>query len=146
MQLAKLMVSGANLLLLDEPTNHLDIASRERVEDALEMFDGTLLVISHDRYFLDKIAERVIEVRNCGLDSHVGNFSDFWSTRGSAVLERQGVDKDVEREIDKLEDEKLRLEQGMAVAFERRDFKRGDRISRQLRLVEQKIENLYEVL
>jgi hypothetical protein len=61
-------------------------------------------------------------------------------------LERQGVDKDVEREIDKLEDEKLRLEQGMAVAFERRDFKRGDRISRQLRLVEQKIENLYEVL
>ena len=145
-QLAKLMVSGANLLLLDEPTNHLDIASREQVEDALEMFDGTLLVISHDRYFLDKIAERVIDVRDCGLNSHVGNFSDFWSRRNPAQSAGQAVDRDVEQQIDKLEVEKLGLEQGLASAFEKRDFKRGDRISRQLRLVERQIEDLYEAL
>lgn len=145
-QLACLMVSGANLLLLDEPTNHLDIASREQVEDALEDFDGTLIVISHDRYFLDKIAERVIEVRDLNLESHAGNFSDFWARRRSYKTSDGEIDPEVEKQIEALEDEKLRLERGMASAFEKRDFKRGDRLSRRLRLVEQQIENLYEAL
>lgn len=145
-QLACLMVSGANMLLLDEPTNHLDIASREQVEDALEVFDGTLIVISHDRYFLDKIAERVIEVRDLNLESHVGNFSDFWAKWRSDKTPDGEIDSEVEKQIEVLEDEKLRLERGMASAFEKRDFKRGDRLSRRLRLVEQQIENLYEAL
>ncbi|MDE2698372.1 MAG: ABC-F family ATP-binding cassette domain-containing protein [Gemmatimonadota bacterium] len=145
-QLACLMVSGANMLLLDEPTNHLDIASREQVEDALEDFDGTLIVISHDRYFLDKIAERVIEVRDLNLESHVGNFSDFWAKWRSDKTPDGGIDSEVEKQIEVLEDEKLRLERGMASAFEKRDFKRGDRLSRRLRVVEQQIENLYEAL
>ncbi len=145
-QLACLMVSGANLLLLDEPTNHLDIASREQVEDALEDFDGTLIVISHDRYFLDKIAERVIEVRDLNLESHVGNFSDFWAKRRSSKTPAGVINSEVEKQIEALEEEKLRLERGMASAFEKRDFKRGDRLSRRLRLVEQQIENLYEAL
>ena len=145
-QLACLMVSGANMLLLDEPTNHLDIASREQVEDALEVFDGTLIVISHDRYFLDKIAERVIEVRDMNLESHVGNFSDFWAKWRSDKTPDGEIDSEVEKQIEVLEDEKLRLERGMAAAFEKRDFKRGDRLSRRLRVVEQQIENLYEAL
>ncbi len=145
-QLACLMVSGANMLLLDEPTNHLDIASREQVEDALEDFDGTLIVISHDRYFLDKIAERVIEVRDLNLESHVGNFSDFWAKWRSDKTPDGEIDSEVEKQIEMLEDEKLRLERGMASAFEKRDFKRGDRLSRRLRVVEQQIENLYEAL
>ena len=145
-QLACLMVSGANLLLLDEPTNHLDIASREQVEDALEDFDGTLIVISHDRYFLDKIAERVIEVRDLNLESHAGNFSDFWAKWRSCKMPDGEIHSEVEKQIEALEDEKLRLERGMASAFEKRDFKRGDRLSRRLRLVEQQIENLYEAL
>ena len=145
-QLACLMVSGANMLLLDEPTNHLDIASREQVEDALEDFDGTLIVISHDRYFLDKIAERVIEVRDLNLESHVGNFSDFWAKWRSDKTPDGEIDSEIEKQIEALENEKLRLERGMASAFEKRDFKRGDRLSRRLRLVEQQIENLYETL
>ena len=145
-QLACLMVSGANMLLLDEPTNHLDIASREQVEDALEVFDGTLIVISHDRYFLDKIAERVIEVRDMNLESHVGNFSDFWAKWRSDKTPDGEFDSEVEKQIEVLEDEKLRLERGMASAFEKRDFKRGDRLSRRLRLVEQQIETLYGAL
>lgn len=145
-QLACLMVSGSNMLLLDEPTNHLDIASREQVEDALEDFDGTLIVISHDRYFLDKIAERVIEVRNMDLESHTGNFSDFWAKWRSFKTPDGEIDSEVEKQIEALEDEKLRLERGMASAFEKRDFKRGDRLSRRLRLVEQQIENLYDAL
>ena len=145
-QLASLMVSGANMLLLDEPTNHLDIASREQVEDALEDFDGTLIVISHDRYFLDKIAERVIEVRDLNLESHTGNFSDFWAKRRSSKTPAGVINSEVEKQIEALEEEKLRLERGMASAFEKRDFKRGDRLSRRLRVVEQQIENLYEAL
>lgn len=144
LQLAKLMVSGANMLVLDEPTNHLDIMSRERVEDALESFDGTLVVISHDRYFLDKIAERVIEVRDLTLFSHVGNFSDFWSGRKEGNSQVGG--SDLESQIEDLEAEKLHLERRMGAAFEKRDFKQGDRISRQLRQIEGQIEDLYNKL
>jgi len=147
-QLAKLMVSDANMLLLDEPTNHLDIMSRERVEDALEAFEGTLLVISHDRYFLDKLAERVIELRDQTMVSHVGNFSDFWEMKRAVKREvmGDGVNLEVETQIESLEGEKLKLEQGMKRAFEKRDFKQGENLSRQLRQVERQIEDLYERL
>jgi ATP-binding cassette, subfamily F, member 3 len=80
-QLAALMASGANFLLLDEPTNHLDIRSRESVEDALEDFPGTLFVISHDRYFLDKIVDRVLYLDPPEITPYEGNFSEFWATR-----------------------------------------------------------------
>ena len=62
LQMALLMLSKANFLLLDEPTNNLDIASAEVLEDALDEFEGSLLVISHDRYFLDRIVDRVVEL------------------------------------------------------------------------------------
>ncbi|MGY8824178.1 MAG: ATP-binding cassette domain-containing protein, partial [Candidatus Latescibacterota bacterium] len=73
-QLAKLMAADVNFLLLDEPTNHLDIYSREHVENALEAFKGTILVISHDRYFLD----RIVEVDEKTLVDHEENFSEYW--------------------------------------------------------------------
>jgi ATP-binding cassette, subfamily F, member 3 len=87
-QLARLMLSDVNFLLLDEPTNHLDLFSRERVEEALEEFTGTLLVISHDRYFLDRIVERVVEIQPPALRGYVGGFSQYWETR----LTRQADD------------------------------------------------------
>jgi ATP-binding cassette subfamily F protein 3 len=62
LQMARLMLEGGNLLLLDEPTNNLDIPSCEVLEDAIEQFDGTVLVISHDRYFLERVATRVVEL------------------------------------------------------------------------------------
>ena len=73
LQLARLIVQRANFLILDEPTNHLDILAREAVEEALEDFKGTLLIVSHDRYFLDKVVNRVVEVRDKGLVSYDGN-------------------------------------------------------------------------
>lgn len=79
LQLACLVSSDVNMLLLDEPTNHLDIASREAVEDALEEFPGTLIVVSHDRYFLDKIADRVMYFSPPTIESFDGNFSEFWN-------------------------------------------------------------------
>lgn len=75
--LLKLMLSGANLLLLDEPTNHLDISSREALEDALLHYEGTLFIISHDRYFINKLASRVLYMQNCGLTNYVGNYDYF---------------------------------------------------------------------
>jgi ATP-binding cassette subfamily F protein 3 len=80
-----LMLGGANCLLLDEPTNHLDIESVEVLEHALEAFDGTVIAVSHDRYFLDRMADRIVEVRDLEVRSHEGGYSD-WSER--AVRER----------------------------------------------------------
>ena len=59
--LAKLILTGANFLLLDEPTNHLDLSAREAIETALENFEGTVLIVTHDRYLLDKVTNRVVE-------------------------------------------------------------------------------------
>ena len=75
--LLKLMLSKANLLLLDEPTNHLDIMSREALENAILSYDGTLIVISHDRYFLNKVINRIIELREDGLFEYLGNYSYY---------------------------------------------------------------------
>jgi ATP-binding cassette subfamily F protein 3 len=75
--LLKLMLSKSNLLLLDEPTNHLDIMSREALEDALLSYDGTVLVISHDRYFLNKIVEKILELNEDGVKTYLGNYTYY---------------------------------------------------------------------
>lgn len=86
LQLALAVIAKANFLILDEPTNHLDIPACEAVEDALTEFAGTILVVSHDRYFLDRIATRVIEIDDGELVAWDGNFSEYWFRRwGRAV-------------------------------------------------------------
>ena len=77
LQLALLVLSGANFLLLDEPTNNLDIASAEVLENALEEFNGTVLVISHDRYFLDRTVSRIFELKNSAITEYIGGYSDY---------------------------------------------------------------------
>ena len=75
--LLKLMLSKSNLLLLDEPTNHLDIMSREALEDAILSYDGTLIVISHDRYFLNKVINRILELNEDGIKEYLGNYNYY---------------------------------------------------------------------
>ena len=75
--LAKMLARPANFLIMDEPTNHLDISSKQAMEDALAHYDGTLLLISHDRYFLDKLVTRVIELKDGRLRVYEGNYSDY---------------------------------------------------------------------
>ncbi|WP_142378806.1 ATP-binding cassette domain-containing protein, partial [Streptococcus agalactiae] len=77
LKLAILMYQDINLLILDEPTNHLDIDSIETLEAALEDFKGTIFFISHDRYFINKIGERVIAVEDHVLKSYPGNYDDY---------------------------------------------------------------------
>lgn len=76
-QMAKLMLQGANLLMLDEPTNHLDIQSAEVLEEALDDYTGSLLMISHDRYFLDNVATRIVELENGKLTEYLGNYTYY---------------------------------------------------------------------
>lgn len=75
--LLKLMLSKSNFLLLDEPTNHLDIMSREALEDALVSYDGTVLVISHDRYFLNKVIEKIYELKETSISEYLGNYTYY---------------------------------------------------------------------
>ena len=77
LQLALVVLSGANFLLLDEPTNNLDIASAEVLEQALEEFEGTVLVISHDRYFLDRTVERLLVIEDGSLSGYQGGYSEY---------------------------------------------------------------------
>jgi len=79
--LAKILLSPCNFLIMDEPTNHLDMVSKDALEHALRDYDGTLLVISHDRYFLDRLVKRVIEIKDSQLYDYPGNYSYFLEKR-----------------------------------------------------------------
>ncbi len=85
--LAKLMLSEANLLILDEPTNHLDITSKEILENALNNYTGTLLYVSHDRYFINRTADRILELNNQGLTEYLGNYDYYLEKRDNNFSE-----------------------------------------------------------
>jgi ATP-binding cassette subfamily F protein 3 len=94
--LAKMMLRPANLLALDEPTNHLDIPAREVLEKALRVYDGTLLVISHDRFFLDQVCTKLLVLEDGKIDVEVGNYSDWRrrvNQRARAAAEREAARK-----------------------------------------------------
>ena len=84
LQLLSLMLTQPNLLLLDEPTNNLDIPSAEVLEDALDDFEGAILAISHDRYFLDRVVDRVMELDGGALRTHEGGYTNFLEAKALA--------------------------------------------------------------
>ncbi|MDR1135457.1 MAG: ABC-F family ATP-binding cassette domain-containing protein [Clostridiales Family XIII bacterium] len=89
LSLLKLMLSGANFLLLDEPNNHLDIASKEIFEDALRDFPGTALIVSHDRYFLNKAPTRIVELTSDGLVNYLGGYDYYMEKKASMGSAKQ---------------------------------------------------------
>jgi len=118
--LAKLMLRKDNLLILDEPTNHLDMDSREVLESALDDFNGTILTVSHDRYFLNRIVDRIVEMREDGTTEYIGNYDDYLEKKRKAEFgeeedplggrTRTQIDKEKRRERLKKEGRKA-LEQ-----------------------------------
>lgn len=86
--LMKLLLSRSNFLILDEPTNHLDIESKEVLEDALLSFEGTILFISHDRYFINKLATKVIEMKSDGTQTLNGNYDDYLAKKTMPQIEK----------------------------------------------------------
>ena len=92
-ELTKLMLKPANFLLMDEPTNHLDIQSREALEKALSDYDGTMLMVSHDRYFINKLADRIIYMTSDGLKSFTGNYDEFLAKNTVTETEEKVAEK-----------------------------------------------------
>ena len=103
----KLMLSGANMLLLDEPTNHLDISSCEALENALLNYDGTLFVISHDRYLINKLADRIYYLTPDGVKEYRGSYDAYTLAAENAAQVRQ-EEKPAKQE--KVNDYKLKKE------------------------------------
>jgi len=121
--LAKLIASGANLLVLDEPTNHLDIATRERIEIALENYEGTLLFVSHDRYLLDKLAQSSLLLEEGTATHYPGNYSYVRE-------KRSGQETNIDDLVLQMETERLTFE--LSQANKRNDTAAAERLREQL--------------
>lgn len=89
LSLLKMMLSNANFLLMDEPTNHLDIDSKEVLEEALIDYKGTLLVISHDRYFLNRVTNKILDLTKEGIKEYLGNYDYYLEKKNEVILEEE---------------------------------------------------------
>ncbi|MBP3411347.1 MAG: ABC-F family ATP-binding cassette domain-containing protein [Clostridia bacterium] len=141
--LAKLMLRHDNFLLMDEPTNHLDMDSREVLEGALEDFDGTILTVSHDRYFINRVANRVVEMTPDGAKEYIGNYDDYLEKKR---LEEAGIEEidyggKTKTQIDK-EKRKERLAKESAKALRQKLKTAEEDIAR----TEERIAELEEVM
>ena len=129
------MLSKANFLLLDEPTNHLDIISREILENNLRAYEGTLFFISHDRYFINQVATRILELTPSGVHSYLGNY-DFY-------LEHRRVAEETTVEVKKASDSKEAYAQQKTAASELR--KKKNRLQKLEQCIEQSEQELQTV-
>jgi ATP-binding cassette subfamily F protein 3 len=93
-RLARMLFSPANLLLLDEPTNHLDVTSRATVEKALHSYTGTLIVVSHDRVFMDRVTGKIIEIEDGKLRVYPGKYNDYLAYKERLLAEQAGADEE----------------------------------------------------
>ncbi len=134
LSLLKLMLSGANTLVLDEPTNHLDIDSKEVVEDALIGFEGTLIIVSHDRYLLTKIPDRILELTPKGLVEYKGNFEYYLEK--TQQLEPK-ADPELAKTLEQVQTaEASRQAKKQQEAEERRKARRSDEIEERIHELE----------
>lgn len=138
--LLSLMLGGYNLLLLDEPTNHLDAFSREELENTLLDYDGTMLIVSHDRYFINKLSTRILELSENGFTEYLGDYDYYIEKRAS----RQPTEAQVKAaKPEKVNDYKLKKEQ----ASQQRKLKTQlSRTENEIAELEKEIENIQEKL
>ena len=156
--LLKLMMSGANVLVLDEPTNHLDIESKEVFEEALLDFPGTCIIVSHDRYFLNRIPTRIIELTKTGIDNYLGTY-DYYVEKKQQLIQSgkkymddladsaSSGDKNasamdgISDELSSAEKRKLQKERE---AEERRLARRKQKLEKDIEQLEEEIKDLEE--
>ena len=146
--LLKLMMSEANVLILDEPTNHLDIDSKEIFEDALLEYPGTVIVVSHDRYFLNKIPTRILELSKDGMTEYLGTYDYYMEKKdsigsGSRYLKNMGENED---EAEKHQKNKVEEKQELSSAEERALKKKQEAEERRLKREKERLEKLIEAL
>ena len=171
--LTELMLHKDNVLLLDEPTNHLDMDSREVLEDALRDFPGTILAISHDRYFINRFAEKIWCLDSDGIREYLGNYDSYFEKVSrdqepdggdAARMTKTALDKEKkksreeqrrllekkerirsgEKEISETEQEITRMEAKMADPGTYQDAEAAAELSRQYREAQDRLEALYE--
>lgn len=94
--LAKIMLSNANFLILDEPTNHLDMYSKEILEETLRNYTGTILYISHDRYFINNTAQKILELTKSGVTSYLGNYDYYFEKKNELIIENTVQELNIE--------------------------------------------------
>ncbi len=141
--MAKLILKPYNLLVLDEPTNHMDIRSKDILKQALQQYDGTLLLVSHDRDFLDGLADKIYEFKDGSVKEHLGGLEEFLSRKRIETLD------DLER-VDinssnvKTESQKLKQERGEDTDSPQESYQRKKEIEREARRLRIKIEKCEE--
>ena len=135
------MLSNANFLLLDEPTNHLDINSKEILEDALRGYEGTVLYISHDRYFINATADKVIELNKNGAVTYLGNY-DYYMEKKTAADDNNNV-AECKEETENKQDWKKQKE---IQALQRKRENRIKKLEEEIRATEEKIDELDKLL
>jgi ATP-binding cassette, subfamily F, member 3 len=141
--LAKLMLQNANFLIFDEPTNHLDIFSKEVLENALEDYPGTILFVSHDRYFLNKVASRVVELSPKGTASYLGNYSYYLEKKAELEEAKALADASKETAIErKPTDKESFLQDKEQQRKERQRLRRLEEIEAKIEEVEKTIASL----
>ena len=140
--LLKLMLGGYNLLLLDEPTNHLDASSREALEDTLRDYEGTLVIISHDRYFINKLADRVLALGKNGVTEYLGNYDNYLERISAQAVSEDG-EKPAEKKEKPLNDWQLKKQRQ---SEERKRKTRLTRTEAEIEELETKSEELQDQL
>ncbi|MDD2446451.1 MAG: ABC-F family ATP-binding cassette domain-containing protein [Tissierellia bacterium] len=141
LSLLKLMLSKANFLLMDEPTNHLDIDSKEVLEEALNDYEGTVFVISHDRYFLNKVATKIIELTSEGIKEYLGNYEYYLEKKNEVLYEddeENGKTKTQLKVEKKKEKELLQIERNKRAVIKK--------IEAEINALEKEIENIDNTL
>ncbi|MDO4679389.1 MAG: ABC-F family ATP-binding cassette domain-containing protein [Eubacteriales bacterium] len=133
--LAKLMLSEANFLILDEPTNHLDIASKEILEEALNSYTGTVLYVSHDRYFINQTATRILDLTNQAIVNYIGDY-DYYLEKKEELTQKYAPAAAAETEAKAVSDNKLSWQQ------QKEEQARQRKRENELKKVEARIEEL----
>ena len=152
LSLLKLMLSGANTLVLDEPTNHLDIESKEIVEDALMEFEGTLIIVSHDRYLLNLIPDRILELTEHGLVEYRGKFDYYLEKSGRMAQDEAALQDKKDGPVDELRQtrdlirssEAERQAKKQREAEDRRKARRAESIEERIHELEGRIADIQE--
>ena len=147
LSLLKMMLSGANTLMLDEPTNHLDIESKEVFEEALMEFPGTCIIVSHDRYFLNRIPTRILELTGDGLVNYLGNY-DYYVEKKQQMIESgkkylETLSQKQESQPDSAQQRKLQKEKE---AQERRLNRQKESLEKEIQRLEEEIAGTEEKL
>ena len=142
--LAKILLSPCNFLIMDEPTNHLDLASKQALEKALKEYNGTMILISHDRYFLDRLVNRVIEIKNSTLKEYFGNYSDYLRKKEEIAL-RENINQESRKEetMEKTQPGRKSKEQKRKEAQARQAIsKERTSLLKRINLIESELEHL----